>query len=325
MTGLSVVVVTTEPEANLARCLSSLSTQTFADFEVIVVCSETHVPRKQDRWVGKKLVSRTRFITTKNRGYGAACNMGARLARASFLVFLNDDTSLHADYLKALHESLSKDENSIFQSLIVHEYAHQVRRGNPCDIYGAAGIGFYGNCGKGEFYASGASLAVSKKAFEQLGGFDEKLFLYHDDVDLSWRARLIGFGISSVESAVCHHAGGASSKTMPHSSKFYLTQRNRIRVMIKNYSTRRILTRLPIAFCMIIAGGIFLAMKTRKVQYIISVFKTFTWNIFVLQNTLTERYGIHRKRVRDDEAIEKAMSTHSMDICLLKRFISATP
>src|SRR3972149_7031206 len=177
MTGLSVVVVTTEPEANLARCLSSLSTQTFADFEVIVVCSGTPVPDNLDKSVSDEVVSRTRFVTTENRGYGAACNLGARISSAPFLIFLNDDTSLNAEYLEELHKSLSKDENCIFQSLIFHEYAHRVIRGNPCDVYGAAGLGVFGNCGTGEFYASGASFAISKKVFDLLGGFDEKLFL----------------------------------------------------------------------------------------------------------------------------------------------------
>jgi hypothetical protein len=325
MTSLSVVIVTARPEtASLATCLSSLSAQTFSDFEIIAVCSGTPVPDNLDKSAGEEVVSRTRFVTTANRGYGAACNLGARISTAPFLIFLNDDTSLNAEYLEELHKSLSKDEICIFQSLIFHEYAHRVMRGNPCDVYGAAGLGFYGNCGSGEFYASGASFAISKKVFDQIGGFDEKLFLYHDDVDLCWRARLMGFRISATESAICHHTGGASSGTIPHATKFFLTQRNRIRVMIKNYSARKILTRLPTACNMILTGSMFLTLKTRKVQYVISAVRAFTWNLFALQSTLIERQVIERKRVRDDEEIEKAMSTHSMDICVLKRYVAST-
>jgi GT2 family glycosyltransferase len=194
-------------------------------------------------------------------------------------------------------------------------------RGNPCDIYGAAGLWFYGNCGKGEFYVSGAALAVSKRIFDRLGGFDEKLFLYHDDVDLSWRARLMGSGISCVESASCEHTGGASSGRMPHATKFYLSQRNRIRMIIKNYSTRRMLTRSVIACIMIIAGGTFLTITARKVQYVTSACKAFAWNLSELKSTLIERYRIQRKRVQDDKVVEKSMSRFSMDLCVLKRRI----
>ena len=228
-----------------------------------MVCSGVIVPEKPDQLTGDKLATRPRFIPTPNRGYGAACNKGALLSNAPFLIFLNDDTTLAPDYLKELREALIKDGNRIYQSLIFHEYAGRVLRGNPCDIYGAAGIGFYKNCGSGEFYASGASFAISKKLFDLLGGFDEKLFLYHEDVDLCWRARLMGYGISVVESAVCHHTGGASSESAPHTTKFYLTQRNRLRVIMKNYSTRRVLTRLPITISLIITGGMFLTLKTK--------------------------------------------------------------
>jgi GT2 family glycosyltransferase len=322
MASLSVVIVTANPEARLAGCLSSLAAQTFTDFDVIVVCSGCPVPEERDMWVGGEFTRRMKFVPTTNRGYGAGCNLGARFSSATFLVFLNDDTFLQPDCLRELHNSLIKDNQSIFQSLIYHEYAHRVMRGNPCDVYGAAGLGFYGNCGSGEFYASGASFAISKKVFDRLGCFDEELFLYYDDVDLSWRARLMGFGISAVESAVCHHAGGASSRTIPHANKFYLTQRNRIRVMIKNYSTRRILTRLPITCTLVVTGGVFLALKSRRVHYVASAFKALIWNISVFQNTLVHRFVVQRSRVKDDKSVEKSMTKHSMDICILKQYIA---
>ncbi len=245
------------------------------------------------------------------------------MSKAPFLIFLNDDTTLAPDYLKELYEALSKDEHSIYQSLIFHEYAQRVLRGNPCDIYGAAGIGFYKNCGSGEFYASGASFAISKKLFDLLGGFDEKLFLYHEDVDLCWRARLMGYGISVVESAVCQHTGGASSGTTPHWTKFYLTQRNRIRVLLKNYSTRRILTRLPIACAMIMTGGAFLALRTRRGLYIASTCKALIWNVVMLRDTMKQRIRVQHNRVRDDGTAERAMTKQSMDICILKQYLTA--
>ena len=247
------------------------------------------------------------------------------MSNAPFLIFLNDDTTLAPDYLKGLREALSKDENSIYQSLIFHEYAQRVLRGNPCDIYGAAGIGFYRNCGSGEFYASGASFAISRKLFDLLGGFDEKLFLYYEDVDLCWRARLMGYGISVVESAVCHHTGGASSEATPHTTKFYLTQRNRMRVIMKNYSTRRVLTRLPIACSMIITGSVFLTLKTRRVHYLTSAIKAMIWNLLMLRSTLIARWIVQRKRTDDDKTIESTMTRHSMDLCMLKRFIIMRP
>jgi GT2 family glycosyltransferase len=324
MVSLTVVIVTAKPDMSLSKCLASLAVQNFTDFEVIVVCSGCTAPERPGSLVAGRLAKRTRFIATTNRGYGAACNVGAHSSEAAYLVFLNDDTQLHPDCLRSLYDSLSKDENSVLQPLIFHEYTRRAMRGNPCDIYGAAGLWFYGNCGKGEFYVSGASLAVSKRIFDLLGGFDERLFLYHDDLDLSWRARLMAYGISCVESAICKHTGGASSRKMPHALKFYLTQRNRIRVMIKNYSTRRMLTRVGVACLMIIAGGTFLTITTRKAQYVILACKTFAWNLLQLKGTLVERHRVQRKRVQNDEVVERSMSRFSMDLCVLKRHLIGT-
>jgi len=324
MTGLAVVIVTSNPGVNLTKCLASLAKQSFTEFEVTVIYSGCTAP---DHLASptKGHLGQTRLITAANRGYGAACNIGARYVySATYLVFLNDDTELHPDCLRSLYTSLTKDGNSIFQPLLFHEYARRLMRGNPCDIYGAAGLGFYGNCGSGRFYVSGASIAMSKKIFDSLRGFDEELFLYHDDVDLSWRARLMGYGISCSESALCLHTGASSSKTIPHEVKFYLTQRNRIRVMIKNYSTRRMLLRVTVACTMILAGAIFFTISARRISYVTSTCRAFMWNLLELKGTLMERYRVQRSRIQDDAAVERSMSKFSMDLCVLKKHIIGT-
>lgn len=240
---ITVVIPTLGTGGALGNCLSSLAKQTFSDFDVVVVSNGS---RLGDGDWSRGLRDKTRLIVSEeNRGYGSACNMGARATNAPFLLFLNDDTTLQNDCLAELYKSIHAKKDALVQPLIRHEYAQQNRAGNPCDVYGAAGLGFYGNCGTGEFYASGAALAMSRTVYDLLGGFDEQLFLYHDDVDLCWRARLMGFGVSAAEAAFCFHSGGGSSAAMPHATKFYLTQRNRIRVLIKNYSTRRLITRIP--------------------------------------------------------------------------------
>ena len=312
-----MVIVTAKAEASLTKCLASLALQTLSGFDVVVICSGCPTPQESTT----RPAERTRFIATANRGYGAACNAGARCSDTPYLVFLNDDTELHPDCLRSLYESLSENENTLLQPTIYHEYAQRIMLGNPCDVYGAAGLGFYGNCGAGRFYASGALLAVSKKVFDRLGGFDEKLFLYYDDVDLSWRARLMGYRVSCVEGAICKHTGGTSSTNMLHPVKFYLTQRNRIRVMIKNYSARRILHRGLIACTLIVTGATFLTVSTRKVRYLTFACKTFAWNLWGLKDTLIERYKVQRKRLHDDAVIERSMSRFSMDLCVFKRRI----
>lgn len=320
---MSVIIPTLEAGPALEKCLSSLEKQTFSDFDIVVVANGIKI-HEANLILSQNLRPRTRLIVSKeNRGYGAACNLGARATNTPFLLFLNDDTFLQNDCVAELYKSLCEEKDMIFQPMIHHEYAKQTRTGNPCDLFGAAGLGFYGNCGTGEFYASGAALAVSRNVYDSLGGFDETLFLYYDDVDLSWRARLFGIRVSAARTAFCFHSGGTSSTGMPHTEKFYLTQRNRIRVLIKDYSLRRIVSRVPVAVCLILAGAFFFAIRARSGRYLRSTLKALVWNMIALRSTLAQRYRIQRARIVSDSEIEKAMCKESMDLCVFKRHLAS--
>jgi len=320
MVAVSVVVVTMGQSAHLATCLTSLAAQTLPDFEVITVVNGAASVIQQENAL--TLAQKTRLVFTgSNVGYGAACNVGAKVANGPVLLFLNDDTVLQPEFLSEIHWLLSRESGCIAQPLIFHKYASAWRRGNPCDIYGAAGLAFYRGCGTGKFFVSGACLAISKPIFQSLSGFDEKLFLYHDDLDLCWRARLRGVKVTSAVAGICLHTGGESSTSMPHAVKFYYTQRNRIRVLIKNYSIRRLLRRLPVAVSLIFVGSAFLSMRHRTPSHTLKAFNALLWNVTTLRSTLAERRIIQATRVHGDDEIEEAMCEYSMDLCVLRRYL----
>ena len=107
MTAVSVVIITLGQSAHLADCLSSIATQTFRDFEVITVVNGNS--REVQVTEGSELAQKTRLVFTGfNVGYGAACNVGAKAANGSVLLFLNDDTVLQPDCLAQVHSLLSQ-------------------------------------------------------------------------------------------------------------------------------------------------------------------------------------------------------------------------
>ncbi|MCS5734886.1 glycosyltransferase family 2 protein [Herbiconiux daphne] len=90
---------------------------------------------------------------------------------------------------------------------------------------------------------SGGAAALRASALAQVGLFDESLFMYYEDTDLSWRLRRAGWGIRYEPSASVRHAHAASTGTGSHTFRFY-NERNRVLVAAKNAPAAVLLTAL---------------------------------------------------------------------------------
>lgn len=205
-----VIVVTHNSAAWIRRCLASLRRQDLkASYEVIVVDSgstdETvELVRRGHDWV--------KLVRTENRGFGAACNLGARRARGRVLAFVNPDTESDPAWLRELIAPLA-DGGRIATSQ-VRLLGDPERLNTEGQTLHFTGLGFVrGYMSKAATEAgprpvpgfSGAAFALLRADFERLEGFDENIFLYADDTELSWRARRAGFEILGAPASVVYH------------------------------------------------------------------------------------------------------------------------
>lgn len=151
----------------------------------------------------------------RNMGFGAACNAGARAARGDYVLFLNPDAVLEADAISALLRAVKRyGDPAIFMPAIIGENGRPMRKEGsilepvPRKRRLKAGeiVGDY--CTR---FVHGAAFLMERRAFLALGGFDEAIFLYHEDDDLALRARGQGIPIIVVADAKVTHAGGKSS------------------------------------------------------------------------------------------------------------------
>ncbi len=85
-------------------------------------------------------------------------------------------------------------------------------------------------------YASGTCLFTSKDVIDRVGLLDEFLFLYHDDLDLGWRAAQMGIDSYYVPNAIISHVESYSLKWS--SKKFYWLERNRKYCLLTHYSKK---------------------------------------------------------------------------------------
>jgi GT2 family glycosyltransferase len=218
---VSIIIVSWNSAEHLPRCLDCLSMQTLQDFEVILIDNGSLDSGTNN--LEQKYPQLTLCIErlTSNLGFALANNRGARIARGQWLALLNADAFPEPDWLeKILKAAKQYPEFSFFSSRQIQaNHPHLLDgSGDEYHISGLAWRRFYnyqaGNYGFKEeevFSACGAAALYSRDDFLKVGGFDESYFSYFEDVDLSFRLRLVGKRCLYVPQAIVHHVGSASS------------------------------------------------------------------------------------------------------------------
>lgn len=127
----------------------------------------------------------------ENAGFGTASNCSAKAGHSPYILFYNVDTAICSDAFSQLEKAiLQADENTAVFELRQLPFEHPK---------------FYDPVTLKTSWTSGAAFVMTRKAFELTGGFDESIFMYCEDVDLSWRVRLAGYDIQYVPKAVTYH------------------------------------------------------------------------------------------------------------------------
>jgi N-acetylglucosaminyl-diphospho-decaprenol L-rhamnosyltransferase len=151
-----------------------------------------------------------------NDGFGAGCNLGARLAKRPHLLFLNPDTRLTGVDPGGLAQAVERPRLGIFSPLLALDRSWRTEIPiylARCLLKPAALTRFplEGRIGHRPPWASGAAMLVRRSEFEAVCGFDERLFLYQEDRDLSRRFSAAGLPVAASRGVRVEHAGQSSS------------------------------------------------------------------------------------------------------------------
>jgi N-acetylglucosaminyl-diphospho-decaprenol L-rhamnosyltransferase len=175
--------------------------------------------------------------TGGNLGYGLAANVGAKRLRTKFLLVCNPDVVLGRGAVEALRRALeARPELAVAGPRIVDadgEHYPSARRFPG--LFEAMGHAFLGQFsehnpftrryrmhGEDPFRArdvdwvSGSCFMVRREAWEAVGGFDARYFMYMEDVDLCWRLRQAGWAVAYEPAAEVVHVKGASTDRHPY-------------------------------------------------------------------------------------------------------------
>ncbi len=208
---VDVVVVTFKSEATIANCLNSLPGTT----HVVVVDNASPDRAAAIASSAGATVTRNRV----NRGFGAAANQGAKQATREFVLFLNPDAELRAHCLESLVAEMdARPELAVVGPAVIDSPAGPQTAYWPFpgarDTWGTA-LGLHRvrkRPARSAGFVPGTCMLVRRAVFDQLGGFDERFWLYGEDADFGWRALALGGRSAVVDGAAVDHANGHSAK-----------------------------------------------------------------------------------------------------------------
>jgi GT2 family glycosyltransferase len=243
---VSVVIVAYNTGPPLARCLESLERED-ADLEVVLVNNGGRT-REVVEAAQKDFVRLVEPGT--NLGFAGGANLGAEHARGEVFVFLNPDTVAAPGAIAELARTL--EERSIGIAMprlrLLAEPELLNSAGNVVHVSGLAWPGGYRTPAEALTdvrdvpYATGAALAVRADVYHELGGFTDELFMYQEDLELSWRARLRGLRVVVTPRADIYH----DYRFEPDHRKRYLLERNRLVFVLSSFSPRLLALLAPV-------------------------------------------------------------------------------
>jgi GT2 family glycosyltransferase len=227
---MAVVIVTHNSARHVRATLEALAGELRQKDELVIVdnASEDGTPATVRAHAPRARVLEQR----RNIGFAAGCNVGVSASSAPLLMFLNPDAVPASGCLDALRRAADALPGwGAWQALVTLPGRDAI---NTCGgVVHFLGVGWAGLCGEPLSrapdrpvevgFASGAALVVRRTAWNLLGGFDDRYFMYGEDLDLALRLRLNGLGVGIVPGARVEHDYDFAKGER----KWFLLERNR--------------------------------------------------------------------------------------------------
>ena len=319
------VVVTHNGRPWLRDCLVSLNTQTYPALDVLVVDDASPDYRRQPhlKRVAKRHLRSRRWgylRTPRPFGFGGAINWALARARtdAEFFLFIHDDAALTPESVERMVERAVADTTAIVGPKIVSwdEPERLEEIGMAVDRFGYPYKGLEENeidIGQHDessevFFVTSTCMLVRAELFRQLRGWDSTMRAFSEDLDLCWRARVLGHSVKFEPGAKARHAialakGDRKSRFLPQ--RYYI-RRNRLRAMTKNVSAIRLLALLPLFLLLTMAEmvGFIILRQPREIW---NLARALGWNFLRLPQTIAARTRVQLNRKVSDRRLQRLM------------------
>ena len=307
---ITVVVVNYNSGDYLKGCLASLARQTHRNFETIII-DNASTDGSLDT-IAEKPEHLTILKQSANLGFARANKIGAAAGKGQWLALLNPDAEAEPDWLDAMMRAIvSRPTHRMVASLQInlHDTSKLDGAGDNYLAYGYAWRGGFGHSASrtfepGEcFGPCGAAALYPRALFLEAGGFDERYFCYHEDVDIAFRLRLLGERCQFAPNARIRHAG---SGITGRSSRFAVFHgvRNGVWTYFKNMPTGWLVVTFPVWF----AGALLLLLRGLFRGAFLPTLDGFLAGLRGLGPALAARRGLQASRRAKRPAIASAFT-----------------
>jgi GT2 family glycosyltransferase len=314
------VLVVHNGEEWLPSAIATLARVRYANLDVVAVNSASS--DGSGAILAKRLPPDRIITLERNLGFGravaAAVTQSEAVAEADLLLLLHDDLLLHPDAVAELVAALQADESVGIVGPKLRDWGQErvlQEVGLTIDSLGRAESRLeVGELDQGQrdtqrpvLYVSTAGMLLRRDVLRRVGGFDARFPAFRDDLDLCWRAWLMGERVEVVPSAVGYHLAAASRRARPVGRGLswearYFAERHTLATLLKNYGALRLLWILPLVVLLGVVKVLgFLA--TRRLGDALATVRAYAWNVVQLPRTLRRRRHVQRRRTIGDAEV----------------------
>jgi hypothetical protein len=276
---VSIIIVNWNTKNYLKQCIDSLNSQTYRNFEIILVDNNS----KDDSvsFVKQNYPNVTIIQNENNVGYGEGNNIGFRHSNGTIFVLVNPDAILETNWISLLVSVLqSSDKIAAVTGKIFYADSNgngdkifstwskiNTLSGNPVNFHHDEPISKVD-------YLSGAVMMIKKEIVDKIGFIDTDYFLYFEETDWCARILRLGYDLIYVPNAMAWHV---VSPLLNSEKKIFFMERNRIQFVLKNFDIQYI----PVFMTIFFAESVYIFCRDLKQKTFIRTkirLSSFLWN-----------------------------------------------
>ncbi|MBC8162210.1 MAG: glycosyltransferase family 2 protein [Roseiflexaceae bacterium] len=272
---VSLILVSYNSANLLPDFLAAIGATTYAPYELIVV-DNASTDGTLAYLAGQTQVQV--IASGANLGFGRACNIGAAAAHGDLLVFLNPDVRVTPGWLDRLVASARACPDALICPTTLYPGEQ------PRPVAGLRQVAAI----------PGAALLVWRNVWDDLGGFDQQMFMYWEDAELCWRAWLLGYRVlADLGTFVYHQRGGSAGGRRWDAERV----KNSLRTYLKLMRWRAV-----VPFALLLAAKTLLKYGHTRDPALLAAW---AWNGRMLGLTMAERRALRVRRRGDPAQLEQ--------------------